>query len=493
MEKISLDSLKSHLWKSADILRGHIDAADYKNYIFGLLFLKRISDVFDEEVQKILKKTGEKKIAYEDLDYHEFFVPKKARWQHIKSLTQNIGEAINKANELLEEENVVLERVLTTVDFNDKDRLPDSILSKLVNHFSVIKLGNNDLINPDILGDACEYLITQFASNAGKKGGEFYTPKEVVKLLVKILDPGEKMKICDPACGSGGMLIQSMVHLREKEKNYKNISLYGQEINIETWAICKINLLLHNIKDAKIYVGDTLSNPKLVKKGKLVLFDIVISNPPFLLKHWDYEKAEGDRYERFKFGIPPKKYADYAFLQHMISTVKHDGKVGVVLPLGILFRGGVEANIRKGILEEDLVEAVIGLPSKLFYGAGTPACLFIINKNKPKERKGKVFFVYGAGGCREGKRQNKLRPKDIHKIVDSYRDYKTIKKYCRPVTLNEIRENEYNLNIPRYIDITEEEEIDIQETINNLNRLNEERKKIEKQLNNYLEEMNFKI
>lgn len=494
MKKVNLESLKSHLWKSADILRGHIDAADFKNYIFGLLFLKRISDVFIEEVKKIIKDTGEKKIAYEDPDYHEFFVPKKARWDYIKSLTNNIGDAINKANDLLEEENNNLERVLTTVDFNDKDRLPDSILSKLVNHFSMISLGNNDLENPDILGDAYEYLIAQFASSAGKKGGEFYTPKEVVKLLVEILDPKEKMRICDPACGSGGMLIQSVIHLREKGQNIKDISLSGQEINVGTWAICKMNLLLHGLKDPKVHIGDTLGSPKMLEKGKLSLFDIVIANPPFSLKYWDYEKAQNDPYKRFKFGVPPKGYADYAFVQHMIATVNHKGKVGVVLPLGILFRGGAEGRIRKGMLEENLIEAVIGLPSKLFYGAGIPACLFIINKEKPKERKGKVLFIYGANDYQEGKKQNKLRDEDINKIVAAFREYKTIKKYCRPVTLNEIRENDYNLNIPRYIDITEEEEkIDIQKTINELSDIKKERLEIEKKVQKNLKELNFKI
>ena len=292
MEKVNFETLKSHLWKSADILRGHIDAADYKNYIFGLLFLKRLSDVFEEEVEKIIRDTGNKKIAYEDHDYHDFFVPEKARWNYLKSLTQNIGEAINKANDFLEEENPdSLEGVLSTVDFNDKDRLPDHILSQLINHFSMINLGNADLEKPDILGDAYEYLIAQFASSAGKKGGEFYTPKEVVELLVEILDPSEGMRICDPACGSGGMLIQSVYHLKDKKQNVKNISLYGQEINVGTWAICKMNLLLHGLQNAQIKRCDTLRDPQLLAKGQLMKFDIVIANPPFSLKNWGYEQG----------------------------------------------------------------------------------------------------------------------------------------------------------------------------------------------------------
>ncbi len=495
MEKINLETLKAHLWKSADILRGHIDAADYKNYIFGLLFLKRISDVFDEEVEKIVRETGNKKIAYEDRDYHDFFVPKRAMWDYLKSLTHNLGEAINKANDFLEEENPEsLEGVLSAVDFNDKDRLPDHILSQLINHFSKIRLRNKDLEKPDILGDAYEYLIAQFASSAGKKGGEFYTPKEVVELLVEILDPKEGMRICDPACGSGGMLIQSVYHLKREGENPKNISLYGQEMNVGTWAICKMNLLLHGLQNAQIKRCDTLRDPQLLVKGKLMQFDIVIANPPFSLKNWGYERAQSDPYKRFRFGIPPKGYADYAFVQHMITTVNSKGKVGVVLPHGDLFRGGTEGKIREGIIEEDLLEAVIGLPSKLFYGAGIPACLFILNKNKPKERKGKVLFIYGANDYLEGKKQNKLRKEDIKKIVSTFREYKPIKKYCNSIPISEIRENDYNLNITRYIDITEEEEkIDIQKTINELKGLKKEYKKIEDTVLDYLNELNYKI
>ena len=495
MGRINLETLKSHLWKSADILRGHIDAADHKNYIFGLLFLKRISDVFDEEAEKIMHETGDKKIAYEDPDYHDFSVPKRARWDYLKSLTQNIGDAINKANESLEEENPEsLERVLSTVDFNDKDRLPDHILSQFINHFSRISLRNEDLEKPDILGDAYEYLIAQFASSAGKKKGGGYTPKEVVVLLVEILDPKEGMRICDPACGLGGMLIQSVSHLKKQGQDPKNISLFGQEINMGTWAICKMNFLLHGIRNPLIKRGDTLCEPKLLNKGQLMQFDIVIANPPVSLKNWGYESAQKDPYRRFRFGIPPKGYADYAFVQHMIATVNPTGKVGVVLPHGTLFRGGAEGKIRKGIIEEDLLEAVIGLPSKLFYGAGIPACLFILNKNKPKERKGKVFFLYGTNDYLEGKKQNKLRSEDIEKIVSAFHEYKTVQKYCRPVPLNEIRENDYNLNITRYIDTTEEEEIvDIQKTIDELKELKKEYRKVEDKVFNYLKELNYKV
>src|SRR3990170_6287761 len=271
MSKVSLDVLTAHLWESANILRGSIDAADYKNYIFGMLFLKRISDVFEEEGERIEKDTGDKKLAWDEPDEHEFNVPEKARWGFIKSHTQNLGEIINTANEKLEETNpATLEGVLAVTDFNDKDRQPDVILPKLIAHFSTIRLRNEDLSEPDILGRAYEYLIGQFADDAGKKGGEFYTPKEVVTLLVEILDPHERMRVCDPACGSGGMLVQSVYHLRGKGQNPKNISLFGQERNIGTWAICKMNLLLHGLSSARLEKGDTLRSPKLLTdKGKL--------------------------------------------------------------------------------------------------------------------------------------------------------------------------------------------------------------------------------
>jgi len=493
--KISIETLEAHLWKAANILRGPIDPAEYKNYIFGLLFLKRLSDVFDEEAEKILKDRGDKKAAYEDSDYHDFLVPKKARWSYLQSLTQNIGEALNKANDAIEEANTeTLEGVLTPVDFNDKDRLPDHILSQLINHFSVLRLRNEDLEKPDILGEAYEYLIGQFASSAGKKGGEFYTPKEVVSLLVDLLDPKEGMRIYDPTCGSGGMLVQTVQHLKEHHENPRNVSLFGQEINVGTWAICKMNLLLHGLKNAQLKRGDTLRDPKFLEDGRLKQFDIVIANPPFSLKNWGYEKAQDDSFKRFRFGIPPKGYADYAFVQHMIASTNPAGRVGVVLPHGALFRGGAEKKIRQGIIEEDLIEAVVGLPPKLFYGAGIPACLMILNKKKSKQCQGNILFIYGANDYQEGKKQNKLRPGDHMKIWSAFEDYREIRKYCRPVPLGEIRENDYNLNITRYVDATEEEEIvDIQKTIDELKELKQEQGKIENKAFNYLKELNYKV
>ncbi|OIO05023.1 MAG: type I restriction endonuclease subunit M [Elusimicrobia bacterium CG1_02_63_36] len=494
MTKLDLDTLESHLLASANILRGSIDASDYKNYIFGLFFLKRISDVFDEEAEKLIKEGASKKVALEDPDEHEFFVPPKAHWKHLTSLTHNLGDAINKANDLLEEHNRTLEDVLSATDFNYKERLPDNTLSKLIVHFSKLRLRNEDLAEPDMLGRAYEYLIAQFADDAGKKGGEFYTPKEVVSLLVEILDPQQGMYVCDPACGSGGMLVQAVHHLRALKQNTRNIVLHGQERNIGTWAICKMNMLLHGLASARIEKGDTIRQPKLLQKGKLVNYDIVIANPPFSLKNWGVGTASNDPFGRFHYGLPPKSYGDFAFVQHMIATLKPEGRAGVVLPHGVLFRGGAEGKIRQGILEDDLLEAVIGLPSNLFYGASIPASLFILNKKKPAKRKGKVFFLYGARDFQQLKNKNKLRQEDIDKILKAYRDYAEIEKYCRPASLDEIRRNDYNLNIPRYVDITEDEEpIDVQKTIDELKKLRKERAEAEAKVEGYLKELGYKV
>lgn len=492
MGKLTLQQLESHLWESANILRGSIDSSDYKNYIFGLLFLKRLNDVFVETASKVEKEEGDD-YAWYDPDEHEFFVPDRARWKHIQSTTQDIGNAINTAFEALEEQNPVLEGMLVSIDFNDKEKLPDSLLLQLVKHFSSIDLSNANLSEPDMLGRAYEYLIKQFADDAGKKGGEFYTPSKVVELIVKLIKPEEGMRVCDPTVGSGGMLIQSVDYIKARGGNRRNIVLHGQEKNLNTWAICKMNLLLHGLMDHNIKKGDTIRDPKLTDdSGELLLYDRVIANPPFSLKNWGREAAESDQYGRFRFGIPPKDKGDLAFVQHMVATLNHEGKMGVVMPHGILFRGGAEGKIRQGLLEEDLIEAIIGLPSNLFYGTGIPACIVIINRAKEEKWKNKVFFLHGADDYQEGKNQNFLREEDIEKIVAAYDKGEDVEKYCRAVSLDEIKENDYNLNIARYIDTTEEEEqIDVQEAVVELRELELERSEIEDKMYGYLEELGY--
>jgi type I restriction enzyme M protein len=495
MSKLTLEELESHLWESANILRGSIDSADYKNYIFGLLFLKRMNDVFMENREHIIEEYGQEVV--DDPDFYtesKVFIPERARWSAIKEQTEDIGAAINKAFVVLEQENSVLEGVLTTVDFNDKDRLPDSVLEKLIQHYTDLKLGNENLEDADLLGRAYEYLIRQFADDAGKKGGEFYTPREVVQLLVRILDPQSGDRVYDPACGSGGMLIYSAEHIRKEDQNrMENISLFGQERNLNTWSIAKMNMFLHDLYDAQIKRGDTFTEPLFLEDGgKLQQFDRVIANPM-----WNQSYAKGDikesqAYNRFNYGFPPKNSADWAWVQHMLASANRDGKVGVVLDNGVLFRSRSEGKIRKKILKEDLIEAVIALPSNLFYNTSSPGCILMLNKNKPAERKNKVIFIYGEEDYEEGSNQNFLREKDLEKILDAYHNFEDIEKYCRVADIEEIERNDFNLNVPRYVDTTEEEEpVDVEEVLTELDQLEKERNEIESEMMSYLKELGY--
>ncbi|AUW93051.1 type I restriction endonuclease subunit M [Sulfobacillus thermotolerans] len=486
---LTLQELESHLWESANILRGSIDSADYKNYIFGLLFLKRLNDVFEEERDALQNIPGAD--PDEPVEY-QFFVPERARWSYLRTIAVNVGEAINKAFEALEEQNRRLEGVLVSIDFNNKDRLPDQVLLRLLAHFSQIRIGNRDLPEPDMLGRAYEYLIAQFADDAGKKGGEFYTPRGVVQLLVALLQPEEGMRICDPTVGSGGMLIESVHYIEAHGGNAKNVSLYGQEKNLNTWSICKMNMLLHGLLDARIDKGDTIRDPKLVDHGELMLFDRVIANPPFSLKNWGREAAEHDPYGRFKYSLPPKSYGDLAFVQHMVATLNVTGRLGVVMPHGILFRGNSEQHIRQGLLEDDLIDAVIGLPPNLFYGTGIPAAILIIRKAKPESHRHCVLFIEASRDFQPGKNQNSLRPEDIAKIVDAYTAYEDVEKYARVVSIEEIRQNGYNLNISRYVDTFEEQKaVDIGAVIRELRELEAQRAELEAKMYGYLKELGY--
>ncbi|MDM0921207.1 type I restriction-modification system subunit M [Clostridium perfringens] len=504
MAKLTLQELESTLLQCANILRGELSAAEYKDYIFGMLFLKRLNDEFDEEREErrkdFLEDGLDKEEVIELLEdpsiYETFFVPEQARWEKLRNLTLNIGPELDKAFKALEDEpkNSELVGVLSTTNYNDKEKVPDKKLAQLLVLFSTVNLANSNLESEDILGDAYQYLIKQFADQGGKKGGEFYTPTEVVKVITNILKPQEGDRIYDPTCGSGGMLIQSIEYVKKYGGNPKNLSLFGQEINLSTWAICKMNMLFHGAKGADIQKGDTIREPKHTESGALKVFDKVLANPPFSLKNWGAEEASHDAFHRFTYGIPPKSYGDLAFVEHMLASLNMKGKMASVVPHGVLFRGSAEGKIRKGFIEDDLIEAVIGLPQNLFYGTGIPAAILVLNKAKSEERKNKILFIDGSNDFVKEGNKNKLRKEDIEKIITAFDNFEDVEKYANVIDLETIKENDYNLNISRYVDTTEEEEqVDIQKVINEIKELEKEEEKTKEKLNGYLKELGFDV
>ena len=493
--KLTLAQLEQFLWRSADILRGKIDSSDYKKYIFGLLFYKRISDVWDEEYKKVLDEFGDKALALADYN-HRFQVPADCNWTVIAETSENIGHQLNEIFDKITNVNSPkLDKIFDDLDFANKDRFPNETLQKLINHFSQYNFSSN-YISSDLLGDAYEYLIKEFAADAGKKGGEFYTPREVERIIIGIVKPHQKDHICDPTVGSGGFLLEAFNYLKDKagDQIARSLYLYGQEINISTFAIARINMFLHGLDSADIRRGDTLANPQFLDNmGGLQTFDIVVANPPYSIKDWEFETFRNDKFGRIDdYELPPQKNADFAFLLHIVKTLNSNGRAGVVLPHGVLFRGGAEGRIREKLIKNDLIDTIISLPAKLFYGTGIPAAIWILNKNKPEERKNKILIVDASKEYSESKNQNSLRKQDIDKIIKTYDQYQNVDKYARVINLKEIEENEFNLNVTRYIDSNKEkEDINVKQVWEELRILEKEREMVDQKVAAFIKELGY--
>ena len=494
MKTISQDEINAVAWRACDTFRGTIDPAQYKDYILVMLFLKYLSDVWKDKKEEYEKEyKGDAERVKRRLARERFLMPDGCDYYalYARRNEANIGELINVALEQLEDANKAkLEGVFRNIDFNSEANLGQTKernkrLKELLEDFATdtIDLRPSRVGGQDIIGNTYQYLIGRFASDAGKKGGEFYTPGEVSELLARLLAPKKGSRICDPTCGSGSLLIQVGDQVRDND-----FSLYGQEMNGSTWALCRMNMLVHNKDAARIEWGDTIGSPKLIERDALMKFDVVVANPPFSLDKWGAESAEADKFHRFHRGVPPKSKGDYAFISHMIESAKEDGgKVGVIAPHGVLFRGGGEGRIRKALIEENLLDAVIGLPEKLFFGTGIPAVILLFKKGRSTKD---VLFIDASGEYVEGTNQNRLGEDHIKKVVATYRAFQTVPKYSYRATREEIAENDFNLNIPRYVDTFEgEKEVDLKAVQKEIETLESQLAGVRKEMAGYLKEL----
>jgi type I restriction enzyme M protein len=451
---MTLSELESHLARAADLLRGAVDQADFKAYIFPLMFFKRISDVYLEEYDLALAESGGDHEFAAFAENHRFAIPDGCLWRDVRARSQDIGQALIYAFREIEKANWKrLLGIFGNAGWGNKDKLPDARLKDLIEHFSARSL-SNAAVPPDVFGNAYEYLIKRFADQSNKKAGEYYTPRPVVGLLVNILDPQEGETVYDPACGTGGMLIEVIEHVKRAGGRPQTLwgKLYGQEKVLATSGMARMNLFLHGIEDFDIARGDTLREPVFFTDARLTRFDCVIANPPFSLENWGVQVWATDKWGRNRLGgVPPKGTADWAWVQHMVTSADTTGRVAVVLPQGSLFRQGAEGRIREFMLRADLVEAVIGLAPNLFYGAGLAACVLILRHRKPPERLGKVLFVNGETLFKRGRNQNTLEPEHADQLLHAYQTFHDSPGFTHVADQGELERNGWNMNIPLYV------------------------------------------
>ena len=494
MKKINQSEINDVAWRACDTFRGVVDPSDYKNYILVLLFWKYVSDVWRDHYDRYMTEYGnDAPRVQRRLSRERFQLPAGCDFTslHGQRNESDIGERMNMALEKIEEANKAkLEGVFREVDFNSENKLGEtkdrnSRLKHLLEDINDPRLDLRTSVvgEEDIIGIVYEYLLERFESDAGKKAGEFYTPGGVSTLVAHLLAPRKGDTICDPACGSGSLLIKV-----GRQADERDFALFGQESNGTTHALCRMNMFLHGMDSFRIEWGDTLRNPKLVEHDQLMKFDIVVANPPFSLEKWGIDAAAADAYHRYHRGLPPKSKGDYAFITHMIETAREGtGRVGVVVPHGVLFRGGAEGKIRRKLIEENLLEAVIGLPANLFFGTGIPAAILLFNKGRTR---GDVLFIDASREFQAGKNQNRLTEENIAKIVAAYRAFETVEKYADRATPQEIADNDFNLNIPRYVDtFVEEEEIDLDAVQREIERLEGELAQVRQKMNSHLKEL----
>lgn len=495
---LTQQQLETSLWNAANALRGPVDPADFKNYVFPVLFWKWLSDTHDYNHELAVDEWGDDLTDEIEADFHPFVIPPDEHWKVVARSTQaRKGLRVRKAMDTIAQANPdTLRGVFGDAAFGNEERVPRAALDSLLNSFDALTLNPKE-VTGDMLGAAYEYLLEKFADSAGQKAGEFFTPRSVVHMLVDILDPQPGESVYDPACGSGGMLVETVHAISAKGGDPRAVHLHGQEVNLTTSAIARMNLFLHGIEDHDIVRGDTLRNPAhRTAAGKLRTFDKVIANPPFSLKNWGAETWSGDKFGRDFCGIPPAQNGDFAWIQHMITSLKPKGRAAIVMDHGVLFRGGKEAEIRKCILDQDQVEAVIGLAPNLFYATAIPVCVLVLRKSKPEGRKRKVLFIDASKRFQSGKNRNALNEPDVKAIHAAYHEGKVIDGEdglsLRMVELSEIKTNGYDLNIGRYVSTAiTGDEATVEECLTAWNTARAARKKAEAALLARLAEAGF--